>query len=64
MKHFDKNNHPSNFIFLASRELFLVFCFVFALSLAEITPYFVINMTKPSQFLKQKKIYSQFFCVL
>ncbi len=60
-KHFHKKNQPSNFIFLASRELFLFFWFVFALSLAEITPYLVINMTKPSQFLKQKKIYSQFF---
>jgi hypothetical protein len=32
--------------------------------LAEITPYFVINMTKPSQFLKQKKMYSQYFFLL
>ncbi len=59
-KHFPKN-HPSNLIVLASRELFLFFSFVFALSLAEITQYFVINMTKPSKFLKQKKIYSRLF---
>jgi hypothetical protein len=57
-KHFHTKNHPSNFIFLASREVFLFFSYECALSLAEITPYFVINVTKLGQFWKQKKISS------
>ncbi len=37
-------------------ENFFSFLFVCALFIAEMTPYFVINMTKHSPFLNQKKL--------
>jgi hypothetical protein len=65
-KYFHTKNHRSNFIFLASREPIIFFfrLYVYGTLLAEITRYFVINVTKLGQFVKRNKISSRLSCFI